>query len=70
MDSISNVEKQEVKIEAEWSDSAESPEEAPPMPKKLSKSDLKPVYVDILPNADLRTKKLPLFVVKNGPGYV
>ena len=35
--------------------------------KKVSKIDLKPVYIDILPGSDPRTKKLPLFVVHNGP---
>ena len=39
----------------------------PAVVEKISKSDLKPVYMDILPNADPRTKKLPMFVVKNGP---
>lgn len=37
------------------------------LPKKVSKIDLQPVYLDILPGADPRTRKLPLFVVKNGP---
>ena len=36
------------------------------MPRRGSKNDSNPVFVEILRNADPRTIKLPLFVVKNG----